>query len=325
MNIVGRVVRKIRSYGWRMPKGSIDKNLSQLNRLKEEKCYLRAISVPESASVKASFEEKRIIAHAYWYGELGRKQIFSLKSFLATQNIDIVEVWLWLDSKNGFEHYSENEMLQMLLPYLAVKRYDPVSEIMHTPFAKCKEMMTQEHNLAARADAFRVLMMYKYGGLYFDLDVMFLRDFHQLFLGDEFVYAWERQPFANSALMYCRKGSYITTSIVRKAIQKRSCLPWVLFRYDDRQMDYLMVYPCCFFDPLWMGVQEGMSIKSYSDLFCDKNELTSPKVVSFRDFFPGSYAFHWHNMWNSEIDDNSYFAQFELEFDEIICQLGERQ
>lgn len=185
-------------------------------------------------------------------------------------------------------------------------------------------MATQDHNLAARADAFRILMMHKYGGLYFDMDILFLRDLQTLFWGQEFVYAWEKQPYANSALMYFRKGSYITEHIVQKAVKRQSCLPWVLFRYGDKIMRYLRVYPCSFFDPLWMGYAEGMPLTRFEDLFCDMDKVICQHVNSFKDFFPGSYTFHWHNLWNREIHENSYISLFEREYDQIIGMWAER-
>jgi len=40
-----------------------------------------------------------ITYHCYWYGDIGRKQVFSIKSFLCTQDQQKCKLILWLDAK----------------------------------------------------------------------------------------------------------------------------------------------------------------------------------------------------------------------------------
>lgn len=69
--------------------------------------------------------------------------------------------------------------------------------------------------MPARADAFRLLITYKYGGLYFDLDVLFLKDFSDL-LENSFCYQWEKQPYANTAVLFLKDKDIIN-----------KCLPYI--------------------------------------------------------------------------------------------------
>ena len=43
--------------------------------------------------------------HMYWHGTFSSKQAFAVKSFLATQDLNNSELWLWLDSENGYAGY----------------------------------------------------------------------------------------------------------------------------------------------------------------------------------------------------------------------------
>ena len=69
-------------------------------------------------------EERKVIFHTYWYGEFGRKQAFSIKSLIATQNSYDYEVWLWLDADTYNEdEIVNNKFLSELYPFIKIKRY----------------------------------------------------------------------------------------------------------------------------------------------------------------------------------------------------------
>ena len=40
-----------------------------------------------------------VIYHVYWYGEINRKQICSINSYLKTQDLNNTKLWVWLDYK----------------------------------------------------------------------------------------------------------------------------------------------------------------------------------------------------------------------------------
>ena len=51
-------------------------------------------------------DDKQIIYHVYWYGNITRKQILCVNSYLATQNLDKTILWIWLD-------YTENTIIEI--------------------------------------------------------------------------------------------------------------------------------------------------------------------------------------------------------------------
>ena len=44
------------------------------------------------------------------------------------------------------------------------------------------------------------------------------------------------------------------------------------------------------------------------------------EINSYKDFFPGIFTYHWHNMWKKEIHEDSYFGLFNKEFDSLLLQ-----
>ena len=40
-----------------------------------------------------------IIFHVYWHGDISRKQLLCINSYLKTQNLEKTKLWVWLDYK----------------------------------------------------------------------------------------------------------------------------------------------------------------------------------------------------------------------------------
>ncbi|MBB6271032.1 hypothetical protein HDF26_001459 [Pedobacter cryoconitis] len=264
--------------------------------------------------------KEKIIYHAYWYGNIGRKQAFSIKSFLCTQDLTKCRVILWLDADNGYLYHEKNPILKAILPFIEVKAYDPYQEIKNTPWKNSQKLVNEPENLAKRSDAFRFLVLYKYGGLYFDLDVMFLKDFGGL-LDSEFCYAWETQPYANSAILSLKKKSNLSAYILNKGIKKRTVLPWIILNYSDSYLKKLHVLPCAFFDPVWQGLASAKSpLDDFPDFFRKFDDQFTNRlgIESYKDFFPGCYAYHWHNQWKKTEYEDSLFGIFENDFNKHL-------
>lgn len=270
-----------------------------------------------------SFEKKpqeKVIAHAYWYGKIERKQAFSILSFLATQDLSKTEVWLWLDEESGYEGYEQNEYLKELLPFIKVKCYNPLKELEGVKHFNTV-IFTQNFNLPFRADGFRLLALYKYGGLYFDLDVCFLEDILPVCGNGEWCYAWEKQAYANNALLYFKSGkeSEMMSYLFKKA-QRKAPMPWAVFHYTDKKLKNLTLYPYQLFDPAWLDESGEATGEFFDDFFAplDEASFKENNIKSYRDYYPGAMAYHWHNRWKLPEYENSYFGMFEKEFKEIL-------
>jgi hypothetical protein len=278
------------------------------------------LSLKNNDFTNDSGNKNQILYHCYWYGNIGTKQAFSIKSFLCTQDLDRCKLILWLDISNGFHDYKRNPLLNAILHYIDVRPYDPLQEVKDTPWEDHKYIPDEHQDLVKRCDAFRFLILYKYGGLYFDLDVMFLKDLGEL-LTSEFCYAWEKQPYANSAILNLKKQSDISHYLLQKSTLTNNPSPWKIFLYADFLLKDLYVLPCAFFDPVWQGISiEKAPFNDFSGFFqkFDNRFYNRHNITSYKCFFPGCYAYHWHNQWNSAEYENSFFGIFSNEFDHML-------
>ena len=90
--------------------------------------FLRELSASNRGDAAA-----RERCHMYWYGPFSTKQAFAVKSLLATQDLKRCELWLWLDTEDGYAGHEQNAILRPLAPYLRVRPIDPRVESRGTP------------------------------------------------------------------------------------------------------------------------------------------------------------------------------------------------
>ena len=294
------------------------KHLDDINLYKDNAYALKQLALLKKENVNILTNDKKVVFHSYWYGLITKKQLFSIKSFLCTQNLNSAELYLWIDESSFNETNISN--LKILTPYITIKSYNPLKEAQGTIFEYLSTEIDQTYNLAERADTFRFLILYKYGGLYFDLDIMFLRDMRQLF-ENEFCYAWEQQCFANSAILFLNKQSLLATEILKKCRLKHRFVPWIILNYSDKKLKDMTVYPSAYFDPIWQEDKNKiykLTIETFDDFFREFDTTFKKRIISYKDFFPGCYTYHWHNRWNAEEFEDSYFGLFDNEFTNIF-------
>ena len=72
-----------------------------------------------------------IIFHVYWYGDISRKQLLCIKSYLKTQNLEKTKLWVWLDYKTF-----SNKNVDIIPKHknIEIKKYIPNNEAKYTPF-----------------------------------------------------------------------------------------------------------------------------------------------------------------------------------------------
>jgi hypothetical protein len=282
--------------------------------------YLRSLDLYHSKDD----DDKRIF-HCYWGNEFGAKACLSIKSFLATQNLDHVKLWLWLDKDDAYDQNINNPYLAPFLSKIEIKRYDVNVESANTPLSLLPPDAFA-NDLLKRSDLFRLLILYKYGGCYFDLDMLFLRDLSAvipIFPKPEFCYQWAAKPYANSAFFSMKKTSGIAVYLMEKAIKFGSFHPKILFNIADANLKILML-PSTFFDPAWLHVTDsdtGTScpfekFEDFFKLFQDE-ELSSlkPKIHAFLDY---CLTYHWHNQWMTSELKSSIAGYYNNYFDSIL-------
>ena len=172
------------------------------------------------------------------------------------------------------------------------------------------------------SDMFRFLVLYFYGGLYVDADTLFLKDL-AVFHGLSFAFKWggggEDNPVAqgfNTAIMGLPKGSPIPGRI----IQKHGCSPTAFYpssvnsaldcaNRDTECIGFAMM-PTMLFDPIHAtsGTEKWRDPGRY---FSNGDSIFSKPspFVDGANFYPGAFAYHWHNRWNMPYHEKSEFAR----------------
>jgi hypothetical protein len=267
--------------------------------------------------------------HLYRYGPFTRKAAFAVKSFLATQDLASVELWVWLDEEHGYSGWRDDALLRPLLPFVELRRYEPEAEARDTPLERRVDLY---RNLQprARSDAFRLLVLHRHGGIYADADTMFLRDMRPLLGhldGDEFCERWSAQAYGVSAFLGLREDGRTARALMVRCAELGSCHPRDVLRFDsDLELENLLVLPCAVFDPLWLHNDgrdryDAAPFDRFRDFFRRFGLRFGPRteIRSYHDFFPGAFAYHWHGHWRAREHDDSYFARFDRQFDEVLA------
>jgi hypothetical protein len=266
--------------------------------------------------------------HFYWSGPFTTKQAFAVKSLLATQG-SRGEVILWLDAENGYPDHDENPILRSLAGEVSVRPFDPASDCIGTPLEGRTDLQ-QHPSPLERANLLRLATLFKYGGVYLDLDTMLIRDlgelFDQPFMTDDFCYRWSAHlPYGNNAVLRFRQGSQNAWKLMERAAEIGTCNPRQVLLFEGAEDVDLTVVPCAFFDPIWPHFDgrcrlEAAPFDTFDGFFrkFSWRFRPGPEGDSYREFFPGAFAYHWHNQWEAQEHERSYFGRFDREFDAML-------
>lgn len=261
--------------------------------------------------------------HCYWTGLLTEHHELSLKSLVTTQSPPF-EVWVWMPAADRDRNREFIETFRGE-PRLQWKVYDAVGEAEGTLLAGHEDLLlgTAEfpvknmkgHPLTVPrsiSDSFRLLMQVKYGGFYFDLDTLFLKDLRPLSVVD-FIYQWSNQPCGSSALSYFQQGSPALQGLIRRAQTIGTGHPARLLTFS--QLGPLpgpvFVLPSFAFDPVWIPHDTKAHANDYCNTFDDFFRVRVP--MSLARFFPASYAYDWHNRWTVGIEAETLAGQLLAE------------
>ena len=257
----------------------------------------------------------KVIFHCYWNGALNNKHMISLKScyyfnvFKKTNRV----IYLWL------ENNIENKYLEEAKKYAEIKIFNLKIEEQNTFLENIEYYYKKE--LSFYSDLVRYILLYKYGGCWFDLDILFLRDFSPLFskfTNEICVYQWEYQQYPNGAIFI----SLIPNNESLKDIMNYIIKENKGWGFQESNMSYdlplnFLVLPCAWFDIAWIKNSTELSDKNFS-----KFVQASDKEYTFENFFKGAFCYHWHNLWKDPIEENSILDQLNKNIDNNLILKG---
>lgn len=263
------------------------------------------------------FNEETIY-HVYWYGEIERKQLLCINSYLKTQNLNKTKLYIWLDCNT----YKDNNI--EIIPNhknIEIHKYIPEEQAKNTLLENYK-FLNHDKFIKFRSDISRILILNNYGGLYFDLDMILMKDLSPL-LGIEFCYTWSYLNKGNNGMLRLKKKSDNCNQIMKKYLNTVS-------PFNLKNQEFFLGYnqyifnedidiyclPSILFDPVWI-LMDTKTKSKYSKLSHLDNffKNTDEKIEKIKDFFGGYiYAYHWHSRNNYCIEKNSYFEKIEKIF-----------
>ena len=148
------------------------------------------------------------------------------------------------------------------------------------------------------------MLLYNYGGCWFDLDCFFLRSFDPIFKNYEkeiCVYTWELQNYPNGAIFI---------SLESKSDKMKNVINFIIdqgngWGFQEANIHYdlpldMVVLPCSWFDASWLPNPDI----SFDDFF-----ESTDKTFDFNNFYCGAFCYHWHNRWKKDMAESSIIKQ----------------
>ena len=248
------------------------------------------------------------------------KELVAIKSYLATQNLDITKLIVWSDYD-----ISDQENIQPYKDFVDFRVYNPKELAKGTPLEGVESHLTTggDHNHWMSSGVMRFLVLYKFGGIYFDMDMILLRDFKPI-LGQDFAYQWgSSTDFAKerrweedcngpcAAMLGAVKGSKFIEDCMRELIvtpaSGGTC-------YDEDMLGYVYaknpftVFPSTFFNTEWLvGKVDKERGRATEASWFEK------PLEDVSNLFLEAFSWHWHNSSNKhkEVVEGSKFDLLE--------------
>jgi hypothetical protein len=257
--------------------------------------YTETIQVAENLNGEFN---RSVVFHCYWNGALNEKHLYSILScyyFNVYKNKHKIILWL--------ENNHPNQYNLEIQKYAEIHYFSLNDEINNTNFIE--KNVYYNRSLSFYSDLVRYVLLYNYGGVWFDLDCFFLRSFDPLFSNFEneiCVYKWENKNYPNGAI-------YI--SLEPKSEKMKKNIEYIInlnrgWGFQEANLTYdlpldMLVLPCSWFDGDWIENPYNIGL----DKFFEKSD----KEYNFDNFFKGSFCYHWHNRWYNSTYEKSIIMQ----------------
>ena len=276
-------------------------SMTSMTQLSNSFDYTTQIDLARQIIAENKSFSEAVIFHCYWNGELNEKHLISVRScyyFNVMGHINR-KIILWIESSKSGMYDLEFEK------YADVKHFDKSTQEAGTIMHNKKYYMNSA--LSYFSDVVRYILLLKYGGVWFDLDILFLRPMDPIlykFGNAVCVFQWEHQNHPNGALYISIQPNSPNLQTVVQYIMQRD-KGW---GFQEANLTYdkplpLLVLPCAWADPSWMKNPYGIDFNSVFD--------KSDVIWTFDNFFPNVFCYHWHNQWKKPIQSTSIIRQLD--------------
>lgn len=239
------------------------------------------------------YPEERVKFHIYTEIK-SEKELMAIKSYLATQNLEKTELIVWSDYD-----ISDNPLIQPYKKYVTFNVYNPELEAVGTPLKKNKKLKMRDPLYYLQSDLARILLLYKYGGVWYDMDVILLRDFKPI-LDQEYMYAWGGETDflkegACATVIGAKAKSEFSLRLVKMLMKTKAkpgsvCWGKKMFAKLYKKFKY-NIMPCTFFNTEWC-----IYSNKYGSLGAEiESRWFFNPLNNEEHLFPDAFGWHWHN------------------------------
>lgn len=236
--------------------------------------------------------------HCFWKGNIRPLHKLCLESLAAVHPNAQILLWAqdsfelqgskeWMDIKRSLKN--QISVIQLTPEHFKKANADILWSKYVMLTSKMPTNVRYEHDVAYASDIIRFVILYLYGGVWFDMDVLFLRNFDSIKI-QRYTSQWGTDMCGNAALMRLEKEHNVIDQVLGK--YNRPFYPVTTFQLNN-DLDLTML-PGTFFDILWRGrdtIPEWLQFKEFDEFFGLEEWLMPPEL----------YAYHWHNRWNNPI------------------------
>jgi hypothetical protein len=240
------------------------------------------------------------------------KELMAIKSYVATQNLEKTKLIVWSDYD-----ITEQENIQPYKDLVEFRVYSPEELAKGTPLEGNSTYLnaTDDGNHWMSSGVMRFLVLYKFGGIYYDMDTVLIRDFKPL-LGRNFAVQWggstdfgKVDPFCGdshgpcAALLGANKGGQYIEDCMEAVLTTpirhyTTCFDEdMMARVYRKNPNSFTIFPSPFFDTEWQVSKTDRDLAEE----LDKSLFDAP-LQSEEHLFLDSFAWHWHNSSNKNKD-----------------------
>jgi hypothetical protein len=265
-----------------------NEKMSRFDKLIKEQCPTQNLNISYKCLEKLnefkveakdySIEDKVFLFHTFWKVNESlphhkRVLVLQILSFLATQDLRQSTLIIWL--QDPFSDNVNKTLTKKFTNYLKngiiVVRLLNFKELCSNGLFKQRYeacISSNNKNSVAFSDFIRFLVLYKYGGIYTDGDVIYLRSMRPL-LNKNFVYRWSAGHSYNTAVMGVKfnrgkavdaiydkildiNNNYIVELTSSFHPRNIKAIVWCLNKMDIYNYEDFEVYSSILFDPAWL-------------------------------------------------------------------------
>ena len=270
-----------------------------------------------------------LLFHTLVLTGVGPQAPLLLWSFLATQCCDAV-LWVWLAPAAARNLSAAGGPPITLPPHMAhrvvFQPFDAAAEwaAVAGDFPAANDTALAALNgftdIRYTSDWARQVLLYRHGGVWVDIDTVFLQDFRPLFAFTPFAYRAGATILINNAVLRLgKRPNALTQEVMAAAIAKQDPKPeGIFYTLGYQRMGTPEFHYLCegLFDFLWYRFvrSETDSMRAvhpemahhWNDFFspaADDAELERRRAAPF---MAGSYSYHWHNRYERGLPERAW-------------------